>query len=282
MFNLTIGDKKMLHKTTLLYSIAFFIIFTIFSSLAFVNAQSDLIMVYGNSIADQYIDGAIGAEWDDVTSYINVPISPIGNAQIWLKHDQTHLYIAVQFEGDSDNLWVAVQLGNPNCMTSNTDGALFGHDDLSPDGYQDINFGGYGVIRSDKSQDGVGAMQISLNSTTIELKKPLNTPDLEGNDIQWSEDNSYDVIIMWDSNGGGSSGGSISHNRVSPKPKTIYLQAQTTPSPTSTPKSTPTQTPSPTPTIFDPTTLIAIVAVAVIVLSIFIYFMKRQKRTEGN
>ncbi|TRO45951.1 hypothetical protein E2P30_00795 [Candidatus Bathyarchaeota archaeon] len=270
----------MLHKTTLLHRIAFLIIFTIFCSLAFVNAQSDLIMVHGNSIADQDIDGVIGAEWDDVTSYTNVPISPIGNAQIWLKHDLTHLYIAVQFEGDSDNLWVAVQLGNPNCMTDDTDGALFGHDELSPDGYQDINFGGFGVIRSDISQDGVGAMQISLNSTVIELKKPLNTQDLEGNDIQWSEDKSYDIIIMWDSNGGGSSGGSISHNRVSPKPKTIYLQAQTTPSPTSTPKSTPTQTP--TPTIFDPTTLIAIVAVVLIASSIFIYLIKRKKKTEGN
>jgi hypothetical protein len=270
----------MLHKTTLLHTVTFFSLLAIFSSLAFVNGQSDLTMTYGNSITDRNIDGVVGAEWDDATSYTNVLISPIGNAQIWLKHDQTHLYIAAQFEGDSNNPWVAVQLGNPNCMTDGTDGALFGHDELSPDGYQDINFGGFGVIRADTSQDGVGAMQTSLNSTTIELKKPLNTQDLEGKDIQWSEDKSYDIIIMWDSNGGGSSGGTISHNTISPKPKTIYLQVQPTPSPTSTPQSTPTQTPSPTPTIIDLSTLIAMVSVVVIVLVIIIYFNKRKEKTK--
>ena len=273
--------KCFIKKTTLLSTVALlFIILVLFSSLASVSAQSDLTMVLGNSITDQDIDGVIGTEWDDVTSYTNVGISPMGNAQIWLKHDQPHLYIAAQFEVDSNNPWVALQLGNPSCMTSDTDGALFGHDDLSPDGYQDINFGGFGVIRSDTSQDGVGAMQISMNSVTIELKKPLNTQDLNGRDIQWSEDNSYDIIVMWDSNGGGSSGGTTSHTSASPKPKTIYLQAQTTPSPspTSKPTSTPTPTPSPTPTSFDLTTIIAIIAVLVIVSAILIYFMKRKKR----
>jgi len=265
--------KEMLDKkTTLLSAVALLlIIFVLFSSSAFVSAQSELNMVLGNSITNQDIDGVIGAEWEDVTSYTNIEISPVGTAQIWLKHDQTYLYIAVQFEGDSNNPWVALQLGNPSCMTSNTDGALFGHDDLSPNGYQDINFGGFGVIRSDASQDGVGALQISMKSVTIELKKPLNTQDSDGRDIQWSEDNSYDIIVMWDSNGGGSGGGTTSHTSAYPKPKTIYLQAQTTPSPS------PTPTPSPSPTSFDFTTMITIITVAVIASAILIYFMKRKK-----
>jgi len=271
--------KKALHKETALISTVtlLFILFVFFSSLAFVSAQSDLTMVLGNSITDQDIDGVIGDEWDDVTSYTNVEISPQGNAQIWLKHDQTHLYIAAQFEADSNNPWVSVQLGDPDCMTSNTDGAIFGHDDLSPNGYHDINFGGLGVIRSDTSQDGVGAIQISMNSVTIELKKPLNTQDSDGRDIQWSEDNSYDIIVMWDSDGGGSSGGTTSHRSASPKPRTIYLQAQTTPSPSPTSTPTLTPTPSPSPTSFGLTTIIAIIAVAVIVSAILIYFTKRRK-----
>ena len=272
--------KALYKKNILLFTVTLLLIlFILFSSLAFVNAQSDLTMVLGNSINDQDIDGVIGDEWDDVTSYTNVEISPQGNAEIWLKHDLTHLYIAAQFEADSNNPWVSVQLGDPGCMTSNTDGAMFGHDDLSPKGYQDINFGGFGVIRSDTSQDGIGAIQILMNSVTIELKKPLNTQDSDGRDIQWSRGNSYDIIFMWDSDGGGSSGGTISHRSASPKPKTIYLQAQTTPSPspTSTPTLSPNPTPSPSPTSFDLTTIIAIIAVVVIISAILIYLIKRKK-----
>jgi hypothetical protein len=234
-------------------------------------------MFLGNSINNSDIDGIIGDEWDDITSYTNEKISPQGSAQIWLKHDQTHLYIAVVFEADSNNPWIALQLGNPNCMTSNTDGAIFGHDDLSPNGYQDISFGGFGIIRSDISQDGIGAMDITMNTVTIEIKKPLNTQDADGKDIQWSPANSYDIIIMWDSNGGGSSGGTTSHTSNNPKPKNIYLETQTTPSPTPTSTQSPSPTPSPSPALPDLTTIIAIIVVVLIVIAILIYFRKRSK-----
>jgi hypothetical protein len=264
--------KKPISQLTIILLLISSLLFTL---TVFVNAQSDLTMILGNSINDSDINGVIRDEWDDVTSYNNIEISPTGNAQIWLKHDQTHLYIAVQFEADSNNPWVSLQLGDPNCMTSNTDGAIFGHDDLSPNGYEDIYFGGFGVIRSDTTQDGVGAMQVSMNTITIELKKPLNTQDSDGKDISWSEDNSYDIIVMWDSDGGGSSGGSTSHTSNSPKPKTISLQPQATTSPT------PTQTPTPTPTPQDPfldtTTIIAIIVVVVIVLVIVLLFTKYKK-----
>ena len=163
-------------------------------------------------------------------------------------------------------------------MTSNTDGAIFGHDDLSPNGYQDISFGGFGVIRSDASQDGVGAIDISMNTVTIELKKPLNSQDETGNDIQWSEDSSYDIIIMWDSNGGGSSGGTTSHTSTNPKPKTIYLEPQVIqPSPTPTQSPSPTPSPSPTSDFPDFTATITIITVVIIVVAILIYFIKYRK-----
>jgi hypothetical protein len=248
----------------------------LFTSIAFVSAQSDFTASLRSSINDSSIDGIIGDEWDDVTSYSNIEISPQGNAQIWIKHDQTHLFIAVQFGADSNNPWVALQLGDPDCMTSNTDGAIFGHDDLSPNGYQDISFGGFGIIRSDSSQDGKGAIDISTSNTvTIELKKPLNTQDNDGKDIQWSEDNTYALIVMWDSDGGGSSSGSTSHTANSPKPKTIYLEPQTTPSPT--PPSSPPPTPSPTSNFPDSTTIIAAIVAVVIILVILIYFIKFKK-----
>lgn len=245
------------------------------TSIVFVYAQSDLTMDLGNSINDSDINGIIRDEWDDATNYNNIEISPTGNAQIWLKHDQTYLYIAVQIEADSNNPWISLQLGNPNCMTSNTDGAIFGHDDQSPNGYQDIYFGGFGVIRSDTTQDGIGAMQVSMNTVTIELKKPLNTQDSDGNDVQWSEDNSYDIIIMWDSDGGGSSGGTTSHTSNSPKPYSIYLEPQVTSSPT--PTQTPTPTPTPQENFPDTTIIIAIIATVVIILAILIYFIKYKK-----
>jgi len=271
--------KKSIFPITLILQLIFSLMLI---SIPFVNAQSDLTMFLGNSINDSNIDGVIGDEWDDVISHNNIEISPQGNAQIWVKHDQTHLYVAVVFETDSNNPWVALQLGDPNCMTSNTDGAIFGHDLLSPDGYQDIYFGGFGVIRSDTSQDGKGAMDISISNTvTVELKKPLNTQDADGKDIQWSEDNSYDMIVMWDSNGGGSSGGITSHTSNSPKPKTIYIEPQETPSssptPTQSPSPTPTPIQSPSPTSIELSTIIAIIAVVVIISAILIYLIKYRK-----
>lgn len=270
--------KKILHKKTILSTVIVLLFVSVFFfSLAFVNAQPDLTMFLGSSISDSDIDGVIGNEWDDITSYTNEEISPQGNAQVWLKHDQTYLYVAVVFEADSNNPWVALQLGNPNCMTSNTDGAIFGHDDLSPNGYNDIYFGGFGVIRSDSSQDGVGAMDISMSTVTLEFKKPLNTQDEDGRDIEWSPDNSYDIIVMWDSDGNGSSGGSTSHTSTNPKPKSTYLEATTTPTPTPTQSPTPTPSPSPSPDFPDLTTIIAIIVVIVVVAVILIYFIRRSK-----
>jgi spore coat protein U-like protein len=280
--------KKTIFSLTITLLLIFFILLT---SITFVSAQSDFTVILGNSINDSNIDGVIGNEWDDVTSYTTIEISPQGTAQIWIKHDQTHLFIAVQFEADSNNPWVALQLGDINCMTSNTDGAIFGHDDLSPNGYQDIYFGGFGIITSDTSQDGNGAIEISnSNTVTIELKKPLNTQDSDGRDIQWSENNTYAIIIMWDSNGGGSSGGNTGHTANSPNIKTIYLEPQTippSPTPTTSPSPTQSPTPSPEPTtpppdFLPPEALYAIVILAVgIALGVVILILKKGKKIKN-
>jgi len=244
-------NKKTLYKKTVfpLIITLLLILSILFTSTTLVYAQSDFTVSIGNSINNSNIDGIIGEEWDDVTSYTNIEISPQGNAKIWIKHDQTHLFLAVQFEADSNNPW-----------------------------YQDISFGGFGVIRSDMSQDGNGAIDISTSNTvTIELKKPLNTQDNDGRDIQWFEDNIYALIVMWDSNGGGSSGGNTGHTANSPNPKTIFIQPQVTPSPTPTQSPSPSPTQSPSALLPNLLIIIAIIAAIIIGSAILIYFIKRKK-----
>jgi hypothetical protein len=195
-----------------------------------VSAQQDFNAFLGNTIDDAAIDGTIGSEWDDAGNYANVAINPQGTAEVWTKHDETYLYMAVRFTADSNNPWMALLLGGTTCMQANTDGALFGHDNYAANGYQDISFVSLGAISIDASQEGTGAITVgSSNLVTIELKKPLNSGDSDGKDMAWTEDNTYALIIMWDSNGGGSSGGSASHSSGSITERTILINSNVIP-----------------------------------------------------
>jgi hypothetical protein len=195
-----------------------------------VSAQQDFNAFLGNTIDDAAIDGTIGSEWDDAGNYANVAINPQGTAEVWTKHDETYLYMAVRFTADSSNPWMALLLGGTTCMQANTDGALFGHDNYAANGYQDISFVSLGAISIDASQEGIGAITVgSSNLVTIELKKPLNSGDSDGKDMAWTEDNTYAMIIMWDSNGGGSSGGSASHSSGSITERAILINSNVIP-----------------------------------------------------
>lgn len=191
-------------------SLLLFLVIILVVSVATVHAQSRYIVYSGSMIPDGLIDGVIGSEWDDAASYPNASVFFNKTAGLWLKHDGENLYVAYRFTADSANPWTAVQFTGINCMDSNADGALFGHDEYAPDGYRDINFGGVGRINVDSVQNGVGALNVDSNVVTVELKKPLNSGDSAGNDIAWSKGN-YTFRIMWDSDGGGSSGGNVSH-----------------------------------------------------------------------
>ncbi len=197
-----------------------------------VAAQVSFNAFLGNVIVDSQIDGTIGSEWDDASKYSNAVINPKGTAEVWIKHDGSNLYLAVRFNVDSSNPWVAVQFASITCMSNNTDGALFGHDEYAPDGYRDIHFGGIGVITIDAVQNGVGAISVdSSNVVTVELKKPLNSGDIDGRDIAWLTGSTYTVVVMWDSNGDGSSGGSTSHNAVMTvlNSRTVFLNPEAIP-----------------------------------------------------
>jgi hypothetical protein len=222
--------QKMKKPACLLITVTLALLITSCTTIKPVSAQYDFNAFLGNSIANTEIDGTIGNEWNDAGNYTNVAINPQGTAEIWTKHDGTYIYIAIRFTADSDNPWVALQLGNTDCMTPNADGVLFGHDGQAANGYRDISFGGYGDISADSAQDGTGAMTVSASTVvTVELKKPLNSGDSEGKDVEWSEDNTYALVIMWDSDGGGSSGGSVSHKTGTPTARTMFINPDVIP-----------------------------------------------------
>lgn len=118
-----------------------------------VYAQFDFNAYLGESIMDKEIDGAIGNEWDDAGNYSDTDIDPHGKANIWIKHDETFLYIAIEFTADSANPWVGIQFEQASHMSSGADGALFGHDRIGANEYRDISFGGFGSISTDSIQD---------------------------------------------------------------------------------------------------------------------------------
>jgi hypothetical protein len=195
-----------------------------------VYAQFDFNAFLGNPIPDEEIDGIIGSEWDDAGNHPDITIQPQATAEIWTKHDETYLYIAMQFTADSSNPWVAFQFDLTSHMSSGADGALFGHDRLGPNEYRDISFGGLGSISADAIQDGVGAIRVGdSNLIAVELKKPLSSGDSAGNDIDWTVGNTYTLVIRWDSNGGGSSGGGSSHLNGSVGHRTVFINTNEIP-----------------------------------------------------
>jgi hypothetical protein len=223
---LTLMKKKALLLLTLTLTLLFAAVVRVNP----VQAQADLNAYSGTAIADSQIDGAIGDEGSDAGSYTGVAINPQGTADIYVKNDGENLYIAIELTADSDNPWVAIMFADAGHMTAGADGAVFGNDDLSANGYLDTFFGGAGIVGADTTQNGKGAITVDQqNHVTVELKKPLNSGDSKGRDIAWSTGNTYSVTIMWDTNGAGSSGGSVNHYNGALTAKTLLVNAEAIP-----------------------------------------------------
>ena len=226
-----LSKHNIMHKLflfSIFITISFFVI--AYVTIEPVYAQFDFDAFLGNPISDGDIDGIIGSEWDDAGNYPGVVIDPQGTAEIWTKNDGTHLYIAMQFMADSSNPWVGFQFEFNTHMSSGADGAMFGHDGIGANQYRDISFGGLGSISADTIQNGVGAINVdTTNFVTVELKKPLSSGDSAGADIDWTENNTYTLIIRWDSNGRGSSGGSSNHLSTSERDRTVYINTNSIP-----------------------------------------------------
>ena len=192
--------------------------------------QPDFVAVRGASIPDNQIDGNIGPEWNDASSYTDVSIAPNGIAHVWVKQDGTYLYLALEFLADSNDPWVALEFGNSVCMSANADGALFNSDNYCPNSYSDISYTQSAGVASDECQDGKGAVSVNASKfVSLELKKPLSCNDTPGKDVSWSEGNTYSVLMTWDSNGGGSSGGEANHALQPPAAQTILISSKAIP-----------------------------------------------------
>ena len=190
-------------------------------------AQEDCTAYKGSSISDSEINGVIGPEWNDAGSS-QITIDPQGLANVWTKQDGTYLYLALRFNADSQNPWVAIQFGQGICMSPSNDGALFGDDNHAANGYNDIYFLQNAQIGVDAIQNGVGAISVNAsNAVVVELKKPLNSGDTAGKDINWTQACSYPMVIMWDSDGGGSSGGSVNHAYGAHTIRTVLVSSET-------------------------------------------------------
>ncbi len=185
----------------------------------------DLVALKAAAIADSQIDGAIGTEWNDAKHYTSIPIDPQGTAEMWIKNDGTNLYIAVKFTADSNNPWVAMQMGSAGLHDQSVDLAVFGHDSLGANAYADANFGSPFTVRADASQNGKGAISVgSGNLVTVEFKKPLASGDTAGKDIAWNTGGTYTMVIVWNTKGNGASGGNISHNGgTTPTARKIFI-----------------------------------------------------------
>jgi len=202
-------------------------------------AVTNFVAPAGTAIADGNIDGVIGTEWSDANVYLNVPINPTAaTAQVSLKQDNTYLYIAVVWTADIAQPWFSIEFGATGCMNNGADGALFGNDGSTQAGlggawsggvglYRDVEFGGPGSVAADAIQNGVGAIRNSgSNVMVVELKKPLNSGDAAGNDVAWAVGNTYDLLMTWDSNGGGNpGGGSANMQSTTTDSQTVQLSA---------------------------------------------------------
>ena len=196
----------------------------IFFGVSLVSAQSDFIAFRGGGFHDGMIDGYIDltSEWNDANYYPSVELTPQGTAEVWIKHAAGILFIALKFTADSDNPWVGIQYQESDHMSSGADGSMIGNDGLGANKYVDVTFGGEGIVSADSSQDGIGAIIVSdSNVVSIELKKPLSSGD--SGDIDWVVGESYPIILIWDSDGGGSNGGSSNHQSGSDATMSIFL-----------------------------------------------------------
>lgn len=188
-------------------------------------AGVDFAAIKATAIPDAQIDGTIGTEWNDAKHYTNIPINPQGTAEIWTKNDGVNLYFAIRFTADSNNPWLTLELGSAGIHNTGADLGVFGDDNLSPNGYSDASFATAASVKADSIQNGVGAITVGAgNVITIELKKPLNSGDTTGKDISWAIGGTYTMVIAWDSNGGGSSGGKVDHTGgTTPTARTIFI-----------------------------------------------------------
>ena len=203
-------------------------------------AAVSITVPYATPVADADLDGnpATGTWADALSATIpleNGAASPYGSATLYAKHDGTFVYFRIDGSIDvpwvsagGNRFWLGMQVsptGTSHHGGGTWDGTFFGLWDGSayspqpvyPPSAVDTN----GFLKppsKDTVQDAVGRMRYSGSATpyafTAEWKKMLTTGD--ANDLVLTADGAttYNFFVTTDSDGGGSSGGSVGHKGV--------------------------------------------------------------------
>jgi len=196
----------------------------------------------GTPVADADLDGTPGTgAWGDALSVAIplengvVPPAPYGSATLLAKHDGTYVYFRIDGSIDvpwtsaaGDHFWLGMQMsptGTSHHGGGTWDGIFFGlwdGADYTPQPvYPPVPVDTNGFARppsKDTSQDALGRMRSSGSAApygfTAEWKKKLNTGDAQ--DLAYPADGAtaFGFFVTTDSDGRGSSGGSIDHSSV--------------------------------------------------------------------
>lgn len=190
------------------------------------------------SDADLEGDPATGA-WGDALS-VGIPLengqsAPYGTATLYAKHDGSNVYLRIDGSIDvswlsatGDHFWLGVQV-SPRHIShhggSEWDGTFFGlwnGDEYAPQPtYPPRAVDTNGFDRPpvmDLLQNVFGAMRYTGSaapySFTAEWKRPLDSEDTDDLSYQADGITTYNFFVTTDSDGRGSSGGGVSHSRV--------------------------------------------------------------------
>ncbi len=210
------------------------LILAAFGSLASLAAPVSITVPFSfTPVSDTDLDGdpATGV-WDDALSVV-VPLEnaagpPYGTATLHAKHDGSDLYfridgfIDVAWVGTTDqHFWLGFMIsptGTSHHGGGPWDGVFFGHPYYAQEPTAaDTN--GFGKPPSrDVSQDCVGFMGTTGTEApyafTAEWKRPLNSDDSQDLSYQADGMTTYNFFVTTDSDGDGSSGGTVSHLRM--------------------------------------------------------------------
>jgi len=190
-------------------------------------------------VADGDLDGYPNTGiWSDANYYTvdleNGAATPYGKAVVYFKHDSVDIYFRIDGKIDvpwvsatGQHFWIGFQINavgvTGHHKSTGQDTIFFGETDAS---YGTISYplipidtyGGGKPPTKDASQDAIGTARYSGTSApynfTAEWKRKLNTGD--SNDVALVADGStaYSFYVTTDSDGGGSSGGTIDHRAV--------------------------------------------------------------------
>ncbi len=207
-----------------------------------VSAVSVTVPYSATPVADADLDGypATGSWGDTVSASVpleNGDTSGYGSATLRAKHDGIYAYFRIDGLIDvawtstlGSYFWLGMQIsptGTSHHGGGTWDGIYFGLWDATKGEYSPaptyppspVDTNGFSKPPSkDTSQDDLGKMRYSGSaapySFTAEWKKKLNTGD--SSDLAVSADGAttYNFFMVTDSNGGGSNGGSLDHNKV--------------------------------------------------------------------